>query len=377
MEGVLGVTVDHGPSVVESLSGRPGPCRFAGLLAGVLAVPLAGLLGGCTYSLQSLPQPGAPSGPTYRVTAIFRDALNLPRGAQVKLNGIVVGQVTKISAEDFKARVTMLLKKSAQLREGSTAQVRFDTPLGNEFVALTSPAGSAPLLPDHAVLGVQDTSKAPTVEDAFSAISVLLNGGGLDQLHTIVTELNAAFNGNEGPARGVLEHLDRLAETLSAQLPNFDRALDAVNQLSGQLANDSGTITAGLTKIAPALQVLSSQSGDVARLLASVNNLSDVTTNVVHQDTRAIVADVNELVPVVKQLVDVQGKLGPALADVQRFETLTQRAVPGDYINIYVSVLGLLGNGTNPETGTASSRAAVSGAAASSDVSRLLSQGLS
>jgi phospholipid/cholesterol/gamma-HCH transport system substrate-binding protein len=299
------------------------------------------------------------------VTAIFRDALNLPRGAQVKLNGIVVGQVTKIAAEDFKARVTMVLKKSAQLREGSTAQVRFDTPLGNEFVALTSPGGPAPLLANNAVFGVQDTSKAPTVEDAFSAISVLLNGGGLDQLHTIVTELNAAFNGNEGPARGVLEHLDGLARTLSAQLPNFDRALEAVNQLSGQLANDSGTITAGLTKITPALQVLSSQSGDVARLLASVNNLSDVTTNVLHQDTRAIIADVNELVPVVKQLVAVQGKLGPALADVQRFEALTQRAVPGDYINLYVSVLGILGNGTNPETGTASSSAAAPAAAGS------------
>jgi phospholipid/cholesterol/gamma-HCH transport system substrate-binding protein len=350
------------------------------VLGAVLALTAG--LSGCTLSLQSLPEPGGPSGPTYHLTAIFNDALNLPRGAQVKLNGIVVGQVSKISADNFKARVTMVLRKSAKLPKGSTAQVRFDTPLGNEFVSLKPPSdpNAGPLLGDRAVLDLADTSKAPTVEDAFSAISVLLNGGGLDQLHTIVTELNAAFNGNETPARGVLENLDHLAQTLTTQLPNIDRALDAVNQLSGQLANDSGTITAGLNKITPALQVLSGETGDFTRLLASVNGLSDVATNVLNQDAQTVITDVKELVPIVNQLVQVQGQIGPTLADVQRFETLTQRAVPGDYINLYVSVLGVLGSSTSPEVSAASARRSgpsPAPAAGSPAVSLLLSQGLS
>ena len=52
---------------------------------GVLVVALA--LGGCSMSLESVPLPSQVKGPSYELKAQFRNALNLPQGAPVKLRG--------------------------------------------------------------------------------------------------------------------------------------------------------------------------------------------------------------------------------------------------------------------------------------------------
>ena len=56
-------------------------------------------------------------------------------------------------------------------------------------------------------LGVESTSAAPTIEDTMTSVSLVLNGGGLSQLETIVREANLVLDGNEGTARDLLGRL--------------------------------------------------------------------------------------------------------------------------------------------------------------------------
>ena len=111
---------------------------------------LAVCLAGCGFhgiSLQSLPKLGGVTSATYPIYATFADVLNLPVEGQVRVGPQVVGEVTNISASNFQAAVTMRIEKSVTLLQGTTAQVRFDNPLGDEYVLLTAPAaraGSAP-----------------------------------------------------------------------------------------------------------------------------------------------------------------------------------------------------------------------------------------
>ncbi len=95
-----------------------------------------------------LPLPGSGvSGDTYTLTAVFDEALNLAQGAPVKVNGVPVGRVQTVTAKDFKAQVTMDLKASTELRQGSEARLRYDTPLGELFVQIT-PARKGTVLED-------------------------------------------------------------------------------------------------------------------------------------------------------------------------------------------------------------------------------------
>jgi phospholipid/cholesterol/gamma-HCH transport system substrate-binding protein len=116
--------------------------RLSALLAGALALTLSA----CGPDYGDLPLPGSKvGGDTYTVSAVFDEALNLAQGAQVKINGVPVGRVQTVTAQDFKAKVVMDLKTSAELRTGSQARLRYDTPLGELFIQITPSEEGQPL----------------------------------------------------------------------------------------------------------------------------------------------------------------------------------------------------------------------------------------
>ena len=49
------------------------------------------------------------------------------------------------------------------------------------------------------------TTTAPEVEQVLGALSLLLNGGGLQQIRVITTELNNALHGHEAEVRDLLD----------------------------------------------------------------------------------------------------------------------------------------------------------------------------
>ena len=82
-------------------------------LLAALALLVTFTVSGC--SLESVPMPSQVSGPSYELKAEFRNALNLPKGAPVKLHGNRVGTVEDIKAHDYVAQVTLRLRKDAPI----------------------------------------------------------------------------------------------------------------------------------------------------------------------------------------------------------------------------------------------------------------------
>ena len=317
----------------------------------VVAV-VALLATGCRFSLQGAPRPGGISGPHYSVQGVFSDVLNLPDGAQVREGDIVVGQVTDIATRDFQARVTMAVKNRFSLPAGTTAEVRFDTPLGDAFVALVPPAngGGAPLR-NGAVIAEPDTSAAPTIEDTLSALSVVLNGGGVQQIHTIVDELNNTLSGHEQHAHDLIQHIDTVLRTLATHRDDINGAITSLQQLSTQLSRGSATVSAALTTGAPALKVLADQTQHFSTLVTKLATFGDTALSLARSSGAATVADIKTLLPVVTQLVALRAQIRPTLTNLATFERVMLRTAPGAYLQLKVLVDGQLGtSGSVPST---------------------------
>ena len=69
----------------------------------------------------------------------------------------------------------------------------------------------------------------------LGALSLLLNGGGLQQIQVIATELNKALKGNEAPVRDLLGQLNTFVGTLDSQKDKITTALDSVDTLAATL----------------------------------------------------------------------------------------------------------------------------------------------
>lgn len=306
------------------------------------AAPLAAaVLSSCGISLQSLPKIGGVSGPTYRVSATFANVVNLPANAQVRVGAFSVGYVSSIHLQNFQAVVDMRIKDSTKLVDGTTASIRFDTPLGEDFVLLQPPTGTATVaanyLKDGSSIPESQTETAPSVEDTFGALGALLNGGGINQLQTIISQTNLALAGNQQQIRNLIEDLNSTVSSLASNTPSIDRALQAMAQLTKTLNAGSGSIQQGIAALGPAASVLAGETNDINGLFDNLNTLSNTADSIINASAAGTVQTFQQLKPLLDQLTSVQAQLDPALSAVTQLERYTPRAVPGDYLQLSIN----------------------------------------
>jgi phospholipid/cholesterol/gamma-HCH transport system substrate-binding protein len=303
------------------------------------ALGLAIGLSSCGISLQSLPKFGGVSGPTYTLTATFANVVNLPANAEVREGAFPVGYVSAINVKNFQAVVTMKIKKQTKLPAGTTAAIHFDTPLGEDFVLLLPPSTppSPAVLTSGASISESDTTTAPNVEDLFGALGTLLNNGGMDQLQTIISQTDAAFNGNTGKIHDLIGYLNSTVTAFAQNTPAIDNSLQAMAALSKTLNQNSDTIVHGLSELGPAANVLSSESSDLDSLLQQLLRLSDAANSIIDQSATGTIQTVQALQPLLLQLTNVQQQVAPALIAITQLEQYTPRAVPGNYLQLSIN----------------------------------------
>lgn len=308
--------------------------RAAAVLVGLVVAAVTA--SGCGLSFQALPKPGGVSGPTYDVTAVFGNVLNLPVQARVLIGADQVGQVSSITTSHFKADLTLTIRSAIRIPRGTTAQILFVNPLGDEFIQLYPPRGPSrgPYLSNGSVLPERQTSSAPSIADTLAALGALLNGGGLNQLQTIVTNINQALGGHQQQIQHIINDLSFTATALNSNKGDVDNALASLATLSAQLAKGDATIANGIDTIGPAIEVLSSENQDFQNLLTATNNLSNVADSIVNQSSSSIVGTIRQLYAVVNQMVGVESQLGPTLTDLAQFETQTKKIAPGNYLQL-------------------------------------------
>ena len=271
--------------------------RTAALLAAMLSGAL--LLSGC--SIYDFPLPGgAKTGDNpQHLTLMFRDVLDLVPQSTVKVDDVTVGKVKSIKLKGYVAEVSVEIPHDVKLPANTTAQIRQTSLLGEKFIALDRPQNaSSAMLSDHAVIGLDRTGRNPEVEEVFSALALLLNGGGVGQLKTIVSELNNAMSGREDDVRSVLTQIRTFMGQLDQNKAAVVAAIENTNRLAAGLRRQDSTIKSTLDDLPRALQSVNSQRADLVKLLKALTRLSGVGVDVIKASKASTINSLRELAPV-------------------------------------------------------------------------------
>ena len=254
-----------------------------------------------------LPLPGgAPAGPGYRLTAEFRDVLDLVPQAAVKVDDVTVGSVERISLSGWTAQVTLRIDTSVTLPANAGAAVRQSSLLGEKYVTLVAPPGPgvSGTLADGDVIPLARTNRGVEVEEVLAALGLLFNGGGLAQLRTINQELAKALGGREPTARDALRELDTFIGGLERQKTDIVRAIEALDRLAGRLARQQQVIGEAVDSLAPGLTELAAQRAQLTETLTALGELGRVGTRVVEGSREDTTASLRALQPILEQLVE-------------------------------------------------------------------------
>lgn len=335
---------------------RPvGSERWRVVTAGVTLFLLCFGTAGCgipgLYGV-ALPGGAALGDHPYEVTIEFDDVLDLVPQAAVKVNDVAVGEVKEIRLRDWTALVVVVLNADVELPANAVAEVRQTSLLGEKFVSIAKPTEGAAtaLLADGDTIPLARSGRNPEVEEVLSALSLVLNGGGLPQLQTIAKELGTALQGREDGIRRTLDELTAFVGGLDDQKSEIVRAIDSIDALTAKLAAQKDTIATGLTTIGPGLQVLTDQRPQLVDMLGALQNLGTVATRVITATKDDVVADLRLLQPILTQLAAAGDNL-PKSLDLLLTYPFTQssvNAIKGDYTNLNadfdLSVSDLLNN---------------------------------
>lgn len=339
----------------------PGRAKLgrAGLVAtaaAVLVTAVASCSSGGFNGIYSLPLPGGASlgSHPFQVTAQFSNVGDLVPQSAVMVNDVAVGRVTRIFLPrgSWTANVTMLVNGGVHLPANAIAQLQQASLLGEQFIALSAPPGVTPAgrLANGAVIPVARTTANATVEEVLGALSLLLNGGGISQLHTITTQLDAAMSGNEPQIRSLLVQMHTLLANLNVHRHDIETALDGLNSLSATLAARDRQIGHVLTDLTPGLRVLADQRVALVDMLDSLHRLTGVAVSTIHASQASLVNDLRSLAPTLRQLANAGQSLPLALQVLLTYPFTNQvlKDVKGDYLNTYLSLRAAKGTTVIP-----------------------------
>ena len=207
-------------------------------------------------------------------------------------------------------------------------------------VSVDRPGDAKGTLRQGMYIPLSRTDRNADIEEVLGALSMLLNGGGVEQLQNIAQELNNALEGREPDLRATLANVDTLVSTLDESKGDITRAIDGVNKLSATLSAEKDQLAGAIDSLGPGLEVLNQQRSQLVTMLQSLQSLSDVAVETVNASQEDIVADLKALTPALK-------KLGEAGADLPKslellftipFTDEAVNGVHGDYFNLYAKI---------------------------------------
>ncbi len=283
--------------------------------ASLVVVALMMLAGsGCGWrGVNSLPLPGTQgSGPgSFEIRAQMPDVMNIQPNSRVRVGDVTVGHVSGIELEGSHALVAMRLDPDVELPANATAKIGMTTIFGSLHIELAPPTDEAPegRLEEGSLIPLSRSGGYPSPEQTLSALSLVLNGGGVGQAGDITEALSTAFRGREEDLRSLIQQSDTFAANLNDQTGDIIAATESLNGLVGKFAEQQPVLDEALRTIPEALSVLNGERGNLVEAADQLSKFSALTVDTVNRSKENLVTELQQLGPALAALADA----GPAL----------------------------------------------------------------
>ncbi|BBX53103.1 MCE family protein [Mycolicibacterium poriferae] len=312
------------------------------ILTAILLVTTLAMTGCASWrGLNSLPMPGTQGrGPgSFHIQVQMPDVNNLEPNSRVRVDDISVGTVTRIERQGWHALLTITLDGDVDLPANATAKLGQTSLLGSLHVELAPPTTGPPegRLTEGSMIPLSHSGSYPSTEETLAAVSSVLNGGGLGQIQDITESFSTAFRGREQDLRSLVGQLDVFTGNLENQTPDIIAATESLNALAAKFAARKPVLDAALEAIPDALAELNRQRDDLIEAADQFAKFSALTVDTVNQTKENLIAQLQQIGPVLESLANAGPSLTRSLSYILTFpfpnETI-ENWQRGDYANL-------------------------------------------
>lgn len=254
-------------------------------IIGVLAV-----IGFLAIGLNASKLPFISSGHT--VYADFKDAAGLQKGNNVRVAGVLIGKVTSVKLEGNVVKVGMKVDNGTHVADGSTADIKIETLLGQVYVAL-KPSGTGKLPGNTIQAG--NTSTPTSITTAFNGLGARAGRINVRQLAQSFDVLASTFKNTPSSVRGSLVGLERLSTTIASRDAELKALLSRTNVVTNTLSTHDAQIAQLINDSNLILHTVDQQRAVIHQLLIHTSALSRQLTGLVAENRAVIGPALNQL----------------------------------------------------------------------------------
>lgn len=285
------------------------------------------------------------SGKTYE--AVFSSATSLEKGDDVRVAGVVVGEVRKVEHfERDKALVTFRVDDTVPVTDQTLVKIRFKNLVGERYVALLpgEETAKARRLDDGDRIPVQRTEPSLDLNVLFNGFKPLFSALDPDEVNDLAENIVRTLQGEGGTVRSLLANTASLTNTLADRdeligevIDNLSATLDTVNDRSEQL-------TSLVQDLKVWMKDLSRDRKVIGGSLDHISNLTEVIADLLDKGRPLLKDDIRELRRVAAMLSRPENE--KILSDLletlpESMEDQTRTGTMGSWYAYYLCSVGL------------------------------------
>lgn len=281
----------------------------------------------------------AQGGARSTYSATFTDASGLLPGDDVRIAGVVVGSVDKISIVDRRlAKVDFDVDSSQALPASVTAAILYKNLIGQRYLALAQGAGTTgAVLKPGGTIPVERTKPPLNLTTLFNGFQPLFTALDPQQVNTLSMEIVQVLQGEGGTVESLLASTASLTNTIADRdqvigqvIDNLNSVLDTVNSRDSQLSD----------LISSLQQLVSGLARDrqpIGQAISSIGELTQVTQGFVSDARPGLRNDIAAL----GDLSDQLDAGGPTIEKFlrtapEKLNTVSRAASYGSWFQFYL-----------------------------------------
>ncbi|WP_099022318.1 MCE family protein [Mycolicibacterium palauense] len=282
---------------------------------------------------------------TYR--AEFTDVSGLATGDFVRIAGVEVGKVKKISiTANSAALVEFTAEPTVVLTEATKAAVRWENPIGDRYLALMEGAGSSKRLAPGTTIAVAHTEPALDLDTLLGGFRPLFRALDPEQVNTLSGQLIAAFQGEGATIGSFLNQAAAVTSTLADRDELIGQVINNLNVVMGSFSDQSGQFAKGIESLSRLVEGLSARKTDISNTVAYTNaataTIADLLTDAraPFKETVAQTDRVSSIIAADNDWFDDYLETLP-----HSYKVLSRLGIMGDFFTFYLCDLVLKVNG--------------------------------
>jgi len=234
-----------------------------------------------------------------------RAGLQLPKYGDVRIHGVIVGQIRSVREEGGQAVIKLGLQPSAarNIPDNVSVEIRPTTLFGQKYVSFIDPPDpSTRSLHDGSVIPASRVTTNVELQQVLATLFPLLRSIRPGDLNSTLYALATALQGRGEKLGQTVDRLDTYLAAMNEQLPTLRTDLQRLASVSNTYALAAPDLVNVLRNATTTARTVTQKQQQLSGFLTSMTKLSTVSTRVLTTNEQGIVREGQLSAPLMKLL---------------------------------------------------------------------------